>query len=525
MQGVILPVLGEWQMFDSRRPHGVLPFVSEAPNAVRFSFTLFSPRRLQVVGHRLWRALQVLGFPTGDVQSAGVPVCVAHGDGRPRTPKGKKLARGRATTVLGGLTAATLVSNGNAECLDCCWARAMWQVPPTAFTDFFESALLRQCPPSQALRCSPFENDIPRAVPASDQRSLYPCGLPFVHSMDSTLCTPPSSGRRLQRWRRKRRIHAMVNSAVAYLSWLALGRPASWPSERDHPLCADLSTPQRQMCLEMVQLFSAVCRPGETFVAPGGGLSHFIEALEAMGLGDVYQASAGPCVEPSPALPLITNKVSLPVAAAQCDLLHQDVLPQRLQDYLRDPSRLLKPVSGLVGPQPRMYMDVEDWDLLASELWERSMTRWIPASQVPTVRGSDKRAGLFGVTKSNGTNLRMIVDRRPANWSEYSLRDLLLQDLGEQTVGLEEFEQLWRLMCLPYPGSLQDLFLGREGEVRVTVEDCSDYFYSLRLPHHWHPHTTIGWNLPRHAIPSHQLAADLTEQEIANSQTFAAALR
>eukprot|EP00971_Amphidinium_carterae_P214978 4266242-Amphidinium_carterae.1 len=201
------------------------------------------------------------------------------------------------------------------------------------------------------------------------------------------------------------------------------------------------------------------------------------------------------------------------------------ILPSRLQGYLEHPNRLLKPESELQGPRPRMYFDVKDWETLASELWERGMIRWIPSAAVPLVRESMKRAGLFGVPKSSGSKLRMIVDRRPANWAEYNLRELLLQDLEHEKISLEEFEQLWRLMCLPFAGALQDIFLGMEGELQVTTEDCSDYFYMLLMPHHLHPHTAIGWCLYGDQIKEHQLACDLSLAEIAGAPSFAAVLR
>eukprot|EP00971_Amphidinium_carterae_P055089 1085499-Amphidinium_carterae.2 len=77
-----------------------------------------------------------------------------------------------------------------------------------------------------------------------------------------------------------------------------------------------------------------------------------------------------------------------------------------------------------------------------------------------------KRSGLFGVPKSSGTKLRLIIDRRPANWTERSLREFLLEDRETGSVDFLEFEELWRMMTLPHPGVLQDLFLGFEGRLR-----------------------------------------------------------
>eukprot|EP00971_Amphidinium_carterae_P230288 4570298-Amphidinium_carterae.1 len=62
------------------------------------------------------------------------------------------------------------------------------------------------------------------------------------------------------------------------------------------------------------------------------------------------------------------------------------------------------------------------------------------------------------------------------------------------------------------------------GEVQITAEDCSDYFYMLRLPHHLHPHTVIGWDLPRQAIDPLQLEHDQKGRVLHDSDSFAAAL-
>eukprot|EP00971_Amphidinium_carterae_P274296 5443414-Amphidinium_carterae.1 len=94
------------------------------------------------------------------------------------------------------------------------------------------------------------------------------------------------------------------------------------------------------------------------------------------------------------------------------------------------------------------------------------MVRWVLSSWIPRVRGRTKRAGLFGVPKSSGELLWLIVDRRPANWSEFNLRELLLQDLKEDKVSFTELESLWRLMSLPYESTLQDFFLGSEGRLQ-----------------------------------------------------------
>eukprot|EP00971_Amphidinium_carterae_P172278 3415425-Amphidinium_carterae.2 len=79
-------------------------------------------------------------------------------------------------------------------------------------------------------------------------------------------------------------------------------------------------------------------------------------------------------------------------------------------------------------------------------------------------------------------------------------------------------------MSLPHAGILQDILLGAQGEVQITAEDCSDYFYMRRLPDHLHPHTVIGWDLPLRAIDPLQLERDQKGRVLEDSDCFAAAL-
>eukprot|EP00971_Amphidinium_carterae_P343569 6483376-Amphidinium_carterae.1 len=296
----------------------------------------------------------------------------------------------------------------------------------------------------------------------------------------------------------------MVNAAVAYLTWLTLGCPGEWTTATPHPLCVELSQEQTMMCSELLTTFTSVCRPDEQECLSGGGLANFIETVEQMTNESNYrQTDIVPGSGAGIALPLVAGKISLPLSAAGVDLTSPAVLPGRLIDYLLDEERMLKSDALLEGPCPRMHFDVEDWRALASDLWECGMTRWVDSTQIPMARGKPKRAGLFGVPKAVGDKLRLIVDRRPSNWTERSLRELLLEDLANNDVSFDEFEWLWRLMTLPHPGVLQDLFLGRQGELRVSAEDCSDYFYSLRLPSALHLHTALGFDLPKEMVAQH----------------------
>eukprot|EP00971_Amphidinium_carterae_P048547 956884-Amphidinium_carterae.1 len=146
------------------------------------------------------------------------------------------------------------------------------------------------------------------------------------------------------------------------------------------------------------------------FARPGGGLAHFIDAVKEMASSD-YGGDRAACAsvsEPAVALPLVAGQVSLPSLAAAVDLTSPEVLPERLIGYLQHERRLLRSEKELNGPCPPMHMDVQNWQQLASELWETGMVRWVPASWVPRVRGRVKKAGLFGVPKSKGELLRLI---------------------------------------------------------------------------------------------------------------------
>eukprot|EP00971_Amphidinium_carterae_P227687 4516188-Amphidinium_carterae.1 len=238
-----------------------------------------------------------------------------------------------------------------------------------------------------------------------------------------------------------------------------------------------------------------------------------------------HQISRSSAEEPSVALPLTLGQVSLPTHAATVDLLSPEVLPPRLAAYLDHPDVLQKDEAELTGRRPQMHFDVHPWPQLASDLWECGVTRWVPTDWVPRVRGAIKRAGLFGVPKSSGDRLRLIIDRRPANWAERNLRELLLADVVQEKVSFSEFEQLWKLMSLPHPSILQDIFLGRKGYLQVTAEDCSDYFYMLRLPPHQHYHTALVWSLERMEIAESQLRADLADADIEAAASFTPLLK
>eukprot|EP00971_Amphidinium_carterae_P005651 112284-Amphidinium_carterae.1 len=265
--GVVCPSVGHWIAFDPRRAHGVTTFIPEhAGCEKRFSFTLFSPRRLESVDQGLWQTLQDIGFPCRDVRAACVRGVspMPHGTQSDETrPLGGSAgfgasSRRRSPSLLRGLSMASALGQANALCLDGVWVRALTGQAPTAFTEFFldslEKGAKEPLPPLQ-------REDRSRA-----HHGLYPCGLPFWDCYDRHAvrrCVPPQSGRRLQRWRRTHRARRMVNASVAYMSWLALGRPGRWNSGGQHPLLVALSDAQVQMCDGLLSTFLAVCRPGE----------------------------------------------------------------------------------------------------------------------------------------------------------------------------------------------------------------------------------------------------------------------
>eukprot|EP00971_Amphidinium_carterae_P240838 4781184-Amphidinium_carterae.1 len=523
-KGAIHPTLGCWAVFDARRAHGVLPFVPTEPNARRISITLFTPRRLHALSASLWQALETLQFPCADVRAAAFALSSEQSSGAARTwsdvppevPPPPPPTRKTETRKYGPLKATLLAAglrHGNAQNLDGCWLRAL--CGQTAFSCFFLESLQRGS-----------EYPLPPLKQQGGARShhgLYPCGLPFWSCyIAQQVC--PQSGRRLQRWRRGMRARSMVNAAVAYLSWLALGRPWGWSKQEQHPLLFSLSEQQSQMCEQLLHSFLAVCRPGRSSSHPGGGLAHLMTLVAGMA-SDYHGAAAASRQDPNIALPLVSGQVSLPSCAATVDLQDSQVLPQRLIGYLSDANRLFKSERDLQGPRPQMHCNVENWPTLASDLWQCGLTRWVPTGDLPTIRGALKRSGLFGVAKATGSQLRLIVDRRPANWGEYNLRELLLDDLAKETIDFDEFECLWRLMSLPHAAVLQDIFLGRQGRVQITTEDCSDYFHQLRLPEHLHRHTAVGWSLRKEDICTAQLEKDLTPQEIDATDSFALCLK
>eukprot|EP00971_Amphidinium_carterae_P235924 4682039-Amphidinium_carterae.1 len=164
----------------------------------------------------------------------------------PASPSTPRTSRGKhGTSLLRTVTAATVVGRTSALRLDNCWANAVCRGAPTAFSEFFLDSLRREA-----------------TSHAKARHGLYPCGLPFWSCFVRSACHPPSSGRRLQRWKKGFRIRAMVNAAVAYLSWLSLGRPGRWAADQRHPLHEELTQDQELMCVSSSP-YSFQCRPGE----------------------------------------------------------------------------------------------------------------------------------------------------------------------------------------------------------------------------------------------------------------------
>eukprot|EP00971_Amphidinium_carterae_P009932 195914-Amphidinium_carterae.4 len=91
-------------------------------------------------------------------------------------------------------------------------------------------------------------------------------------------------------------------------------------------------------------------------------------------------------------------------------------------------------------------------------------------------------AGAFGVPKKDSNLARIIIDRRPQNSREWSVRETLLRQLKEGVLPPEEFVHLTDLMTLPFPGQFTRLLVPRGGLILTSAEDAADYYYNLSLP-------------------------------------------
>eukprot|EP00971_Amphidinium_carterae_P351168 6491953-Amphidinium_carterae.1 len=320
---------------------------------------------------------------------------------------------------------------------------------------------------------------------------LLPCGLPYKNSplwVGRPLLLKGLSSRRRSRRRRTLRRQAWINLMVAALSWLSMGRPAR--GMKADVLCLDHNEAQREALRWLhgwVRLQCPTGRMWEISLPQGRGL-HGI--LDLLGDGDTYGRMGVSTPDrnleftpPSTEAKWIDAKtVSLPTCSAMVDL--QTVLPPELFALLSVPG-MLERVSDESEKEalslPALFMRVRDWDELSLHLVQTGLCCLGEDRWSPTWGARHLRAGVFGVEKPDTCKVRMIVDRRRKNATEVSMRTSLYGRCGA-TMSEDRLHLLKRHMTLPHSLQFGDLLLPRHCELDMSVMDCKDFFYLLRVP-------------------------------------------
>eukprot|EP00971_Amphidinium_carterae_P339492 6477327-Amphidinium_carterae.3 len=264
-----------------------------------------------------------------------------------------------------------------------------------------------------------------------------------------------------------------LNGAVSYVNWLVLGKP-------------------RGIYLD------AVCRPGETFEFSGCGnkisiLRAFVEGLHAELCYSQHSQSST-----TEAKVLNATNMSLPSVAAQIEL-RWPLVPCEVENTLASPGAFRMPSDLEPTASCPLFVNVTSW------------LHWLPVAlafdeEVPrTTGGRHLRSGLFGVEKSSGDKLRIIVDRRRMNSCEYSSPDAVAKVCAAEGHTPAEADALQRFFVLPHPEQFKDLMLTPTSVMHFNIKDCTDYYYFMKLPDHLAKTSVVGWSVGRDEVPTRLL--------------------
>eukprot|EP00971_Amphidinium_carterae_P231265 4589331-Amphidinium_carterae.1 len=150
------------------------------------------------------------------------------------------------------------------------------------------------------------------------------------------------------------------------------------------------------------------------------------------------------CTSPSPTtelatgiatMELISGNVALPMVAGHI-ILQPPTLPQTLADILTEEGAFARadPPSTLAPS----YTSVHDWHALAVEFLQRGLCCLMPEAEGVSHNGHRVSAGLFGVPKKQTSKARLIVDRRPQNCLEVSLRRVVMDRVLARAISIAE---------------------------------------------------------------------------------------
>ena len=320
--------------------------------------------------------------------------------------------------------------------------------------------------------------------PPQDLSSPMPCGLPFAAPVQG----PPKSGRRRQRWFKTQRSRSMINSLVAYLSWLSVGRPAGGPAAQ--VLACELTPVQLELVADLQSRIAGVCRSSEMLPSLDGGLSTLQDSLTSIsttGYHNTTMAMFG-----SPPKSLTPYNMSVPDVAAILPL-DETRLPKVYANIVACPELFDLEPHEWPTELPGMCMSVSNWPDVACKLWDVALVNVVADLDIPRWQGLAIRAGLFGVGKKLSELLRIIIDKRRKNACEKALLRVLLAEAHRCNVSDDELAMLLRLYVLPHASQFVDFFLPRPCVFSINLDDAQDYYYYMAWPENVQCHNIVGW--------------------------------
>eukprot|EP00971_Amphidinium_carterae_P220047 4368088-Amphidinium_carterae.1 len=452
----------DWVKFDGDRWHCVLP-----SSGRRLSISLFNPRAYHLLRPHHWRALHELGFLIS-------PLLRKRLSSMQQEPQHIQIAfleLGRKVDVAPAVTSRSVE---NVLCSDVFLAAFSGHVH-CDFCDFVrEVQCLGQGDRSHRSGCKSGPSGV-----------LFPCGVPFYDTFLQRQ-QAPNSRRRALRWKQNLVVRSWVNLIALHLQWLHLGCPkAGLLAER-----VAFQTPSSLLpCFdEMVQMVAAWCRSTGR-LPKDGGLSRLhstlIQRVAVHGHLGSYSGVAGDslagsevCVQ-GPTVCLTPGQMSLPRQSATIDLVYPTV-PRTVEMLLHSADAFLR------HPQPHAlapsFTQVSSWPAVAGELLSRGLGELRPIDGCNRFNGRRVYAGAFGVPKKDSQMARIIIDRRPQNSREMSVREAVLQLLKKGELDDGEFLHLTDLMTLPFAGQFARILCPPGCVMSTSAEDAADYYYNLSLP-------------------------------------------
>ena len=164
------------------------------------------------------------------------------------------------------------------------------------------------------------------------------------------------------------------------------------------------------------------------------------------------------------------------------DFCHSGVLHyvEHFEDYL------LPFDAQSIGKPPRVFVDDDEWPVVAAGLIKRGLCIPMAVSELHHVGSSPLVNGLFAVSKDEFCGdvelCRLIMNLKPVN--------ALTRPLEGDTC------------TLPMVTQLAALYLGDEEWLTVSSEDLRCYFYLFSVPQAWQKYLGFGRRLPSELVPS-----------------------